>query len=327
MKWNVLVTRRLPGGALGHLEQHCHRVRINPEDRLMTRDELLAGVPGMDGILCLLTDVVDREILDAADRAGIFANYAVGFNNIDVEEATRRGILITNTPGVLTEATADLTWALIMSVARRVPESDRFTREGRFQGWGPGLLLGADVTGKTLGIVGAGRIGSAVALRSAGFGMRVLYCDPNPNSGLEKRTGASRVNLDTLLGQSDFITLHVALTPETRHLIGAEELARMKPSSFLINTSRGPVVDEVALVTALKSGEIAGAGLDVYEEEPDLAPGLAELPNTVLLPHTGSATEATRSRMADMAVENLLAGLRGEIPPNLVNPQALKARN
>ena len=324
MSWNVFVTRQIPQPGIDILREHCDRVDINPEDRVLSREELLEGVKGRDGVLCLLTDTIDEEILNAAQGTKIFANHAVGYNNIKVEAATRLGILVTNTPDVLTDATADLTWALIMATARRIVESDGFTRAGKYKGWGPMLLLGESVTGATLGIVGAGRIGAAVAERSKGFKMRILYTDTVPNEVLEKNLHAKRVPLDELLKQSDFVTLHVPLLTETKHLIGERELGMMKKTAFLINTCRGPVVDEEALVAALQSGRIAGAGLDVYENEPDIEPGLKDLKNVVLLPHIGSATVEARTRMAVMAAENLVAGLKGERPPNLVNPEVLK---
>jgi lactate dehydrogenase-like 2-hydroxyacid dehydrogenase len=231
--------------------------------------------------------------------------------------------MITNTPGVLTDATADMAWALLFAVARRIAESDRYTRAGAFEGWGPMLFLGGDITGQTLGILGAGRIGTAMALRSVGFNMNVLYTDSVQNETLENTLGARRVHLDTLLTTSDFVSVHVPLTAETTHLVGARELALMKPTAYLINTSRGPVVDEEALVEALKARSIAGAGLDVYEHEPRVAPGLVELDSAVLAPHIASATIHTRTRMATMAAGNLIAGLEGKRPPNLVNAEVL----
>jgi len=327
MGFNVFVTRIIPKMGLDIVHRTCEKVEINPHDRVLTRDELLAGVRGRDGVLCLLTDKIDEEVFEAAGpQCKIFANYAVGYDNVQVEAATRRGIMITNTPGVLTETTADLAWALIFAAARRIVEADAFFRTGQWQGWGPLQFLGHDIYGATLGIVGAGRIGSAVARRAIGFGMRVLYADTQENVELEERLGAKRVELDELLRESDFVSLHVPLTEQTRHLIGNRELRLMKRTAYLINTSRGPVVDEAALVSALREGLIAGAGLDVYENEPAPAPGLTELPNVVCLPHLGSATEATRSKMATMAATNLVAGLRGERPPNLVNPEVLEAR-
>lgn len=321
MSFNVYVTRKIPEAGLDLLREACGTVAVNPQDRVLTREELVEAVRGRDGVLCLLTDTVDAAVLDAARGARVFANYAVGFDNIDVAAATARGIAVTNTPGVLTDATSDLAWALLFSAARRIPEADAFTRAGRFNGWAPMLLLGADITGRTLGIVGAGRIGTAVALKSAGFRMRVLYTDPCVNDALETAVGARRVPLDQLLAESDFVSLHVPLASGTTHLIGAAELRRMKPTAVLVNTSRGPVVDESALVEALRTGTIAAAGLDVYENEPALAAGLVDLPNAVLAPHIGSATIETRTRMAVMAAENVVAVLRGDRPANCVNPE------
>lgn len=246
---------------------------------------------------------------------------AVGYDNIDLPAATERGIPVSNTPGVLTDATADLAWALLFAVARRIVEADKFTRAGKFTAWGPMMFLGGDITGKTLGIVGAGRICTAVALRSRGFGMKVLYHDLVENARLKRELAARRVALEELLGESDFISLHVNMTSETRHLIGERELSLMKPTAYIINTSRGAVIDEEALVKALQSGRIAGAGLDVYEDEPRMKPGLLELDNVVLLPHIGSASIGTRTKMAVMAAENLLAMLKNERAPNCVNPE------
>ncbi len=321
-RWNVFVTRRIPDAGLDLLRNAGVNFEVSPEDRVLTHEELVAGVSGRDGVLCLLTDVVDEPVLEAARGARVFANYAVGYNNVDVVAATKRGIMVTNTPGVLTETTADMAWALIMATARRIVEGDTLVRAGEFHGWGPMMLLGMDVFGGTLGIVGAGRIGCAVARRAQGFGMKVLYTDSAPNPEISS-LNAKRVDLDELLRVSDIVTLHVPLLEETHHLIGRRELALMKKSAILVNTSRGPVVDERALVEALKSGSIAGAGLDVYEDEPQLAPGLADCRNTVLTPHTASATIATRNKMAVMAATNLLAALHGEKPPNLVNPEVL----
>lgn len=321
---SIYVTRMIPQAGLDILIKTFGQVDVNPKDEVLAREELLTAVKGRDGVLCLLTDTIDAEVLDAAKGCKVFANFAVGYDNIDVPEATRRGIIVTNTPGVLTDATADLTWALLLSVARRIPEGDRFTRSGNFKGWGPLLLLGLDVAGKTLGIVGAGRIGTAVALRSSGFRMKVLYTDFDKNDGLERKLAAKRVPFEQLLRESDFISLHVPLSQETHHMIGQEQLRMMKPGAFLINTSRGPVVDEEALVRALKEKRIAGVALDVYENEPRLSPGLAELENVVLAPHLGSATVQTRTKMAVMAAENLIAAVTGKTPANIVNPEAMK---
>jgi len=321
---SACITRRIPQPGIDIVTDAVETVDVSPHDRVLTRAELLEAVRGRDGVLCLLTDTIDAEVLDAAEGCRIFANYAVGYNNIDVEAATARGIAVTNTPGVLTDATADLTWALLMATARRLAEADRFTRAGKFEGWAPMMFLGGDISGRTLGIVGAGRIGTAVALRSRGFRMRVIYFDKMQNEALEQAVGAERVDFDTLLAESDFVSVHVNLDETTHHLIGARELGLMKPTAYLVNTSRGPVIDEAALVEALRSGEIAGAGLDVFEDEPALKPGLAELPNVVLPPHLGSATIGTRTKMATLAATNLVAMLRGERPPNIVNPEVLQ---
>ena len=326
-KPKVYVTRLLPGEALDRLREECE-VDLNTEDRAPSKEEIIEHVRGKDGLLCLLTDKVDSEVMDAAGpNLKVISNYAVGFDNIDVEAATERGIVVTNTPGVLTETTADLAWALLMAVARRIVEADKFTRAGKFKGWSPTLLLGTDVYGKTLGIIGFGRIGRAVARRAKGFDMRVLYYDvERAPEEVERELNAQYVDLETLLKESDYISIHTPLTPETRHMIGERELRMMKPTAYLINTARGPIVDEAALVRALKEGWIKGAALDVFENEPELTPGLAELDNVVLAPHIGSASTETRSKMADMAVDNLLSVLRGERPENIVNPEVWERR-
>lgn len=318
----IFVTRPIPQAGLEILRQAYPDFTMNSEDRVLERHELLAAVKGLDGLLSLLTDRIDGELLDAAGpQLKIVANHAVGFDNVDLKAATEHGVLITNTPGVLTEATADHAWALLFAVTRRIPESEKFLREGKFKGWGPLMFLGGDVSGRTLGVIGAGRIGHHMALRSRGFNMRVLYTDEFANKVLEKEIGARRVSLDELLHDSDFVSLHVPLLPGTRHLINAASLRKMKPSAYLINTSRGPVVDEAALAEALRAGVIAGAALDVFENEPAVHPDLLKRDNLVLTPHTASATIATRSNMATMAAKNLLAGLRGERPENLVNSE------
>jgi glyoxylate reductase len=326
MRPKVLVTRELPREALERLEEHCD-VDLNEEDRPLTREELKRRIRDKDGILSMLTDRIDGELMDAAPNLKVISNYAVGFNNIDVKEATLRGIPVTNTPGVLTESTADLTWALIMDVARRVSEGDRVTRAGRWPGWSPMWMLGRDVHGATLGIVGMGRIGKAVARRARGFDMQVIYYSRTRLSEEEERAlRASYRPLPDLLRQADFVCLHAPYSEETHHLIGPAELAMMKSTAYLINTARGPLVDEQALVRALRDGQIAGAGLDVYEREPELAEGLAELDNVVLSPHLGSSTRGTRLRMAKVAVENLLAPLKGKRPPHLVNEEVWRRR-
>lgn len=321
MPGRVFITRPIPDVGPRLIEEVADEVESFPHDRPITRTELLQAVRGRDGVLCMLTDRIDAEVLDAAKGCRIFANMAVGYNNLDLQAATDRGILLTNTPGILTEATADLTWTLILSVARRVVEGDQEMRSGRFPGWGPRYMLGADVSGQTLGLVGPGRIALAVAQRAIGFSMRILYTGRQAQQAFEA-LGAVRVPLDQLLQQSDFVSLHVPLSESTHHLIDARALDLMKPTACLINTARGSVVDEQALVNALHTRQIAGAGLDVYEREPQMAAGLAECANAVLLPHLGSATHGTRDAMARKAAANLNAALRGNRPANLLNPEA-----
>jgi len=318
----IYVTRPIPEAGLQILRKVYPDFVMNMEDRVLTRAELLLQAQGRDGLLSLLTDKIDGELLDAAGpQLKIVANHAVGFDNVDLAAATARGVLITNTPGVLTDATADHAWALLFAAARRIPESEKFLRAGKFKGWGPLMYLGGDITGATLGVVGAGRIGYHMALRSRGFNMKVLYSDAVANPILEKEIGARRVSFEELLRQADFVSLHVPLLPSTKHLINATSLRQMKRTAYLINTSRGPVVEEAALAEALQQGIIAGAALDVFENEPAVHPALLQLDNVVLTPHIASATIATRSNMATMAANNLLAGLRGERPPNLVNQE------
>ncbi|MEJ2638058.1 MAG: D-glycerate dehydrogenase [Desulfosarcinaceae bacterium] len=315
----VLASGRLPDSVRERLEAR-HEVIVNPRDAPMERAELLALVADKAGLLCMITDRVDEELLSRAPHLKMVANCGVGYDNIDVAACSRRGIPVSNTPGVLTEATAELTWALLLTISRNVVSGDAYTRAGKFRFWAPLHFLGSEVSGKTLGIVGMGRIGRAVARRAAGFNMPVVYHNRSPLSAeAAADVGGEAVSFETLLERADYVSLHVPLTPETRHLIDAAALGRMKPTAFLINTARGPVVDEAALVTALRSGKIQGAALDVYEAEPALAPGLAELDNAVLLPHMGSATWETRTRMTALAAENLLAGLAGERPPNCLN--------
>jgi glyoxylate reductase len=324
MRKKILVTGRLPEEVMGPLIER-YQVEAQDEDRPMERGRLLEAVADRDGLLCMITDAVDAELLDRAPRLTMIANMGVGYNNIDVRAATARGIPVSNTPGVLTEATADLAFTLLLAVARRVAEGDRRVRAGEFKFWAPFLFLGREVSGKTLGIIGMGRIGEAVARRARGFGMQVLYHNRKRlGSTEEERSGAAYESFEGLLEKSDFVSLHVPLTAQTRYLIGSRELSLMKPTAYLINTSRGPVVNEQALVEALQGGRIAGAALDVYEHEPALTPGLTELENVVLLPHVGSATLETRTRMAEMAAQNLMTGLDGLKPPNMVNPEVFK---
>lgn len=321
----IFVTQLIPKAGLEILRQVYPNYCINSEERVLTRPELLSQVKGADGLLTLLTDKIDGEVLDAAGpQLKIVANMAVGFDNVDVQSATQRRILVTNTPGVLTDATADHAWALLFAIARRIPESEKFLRAGHFKYWGPLLFLGSDVTGGTLGIVGAGRIGSAMAMKSRGFNMKVLYANRSPRPQLENEIGARKVSLEELLRESDFISLHLPLTSETRYLINADALHLMKPTAYLINTGRGPLIDEAALAKALQGGAIAGAALDVFENEPVVHPELLKLENVVLTPHTGSATTTSRSKMAMMAAENLIAGLAGAKPPNLLNSEIWK---
>jgi lactate dehydrogenase-like 2-hydroxyacid dehydrogenase len=321
---NVYVTRAIPDLGIDLLRRKCDAVTVNPHDRAHTREELLEAVRSRDGVLCQLADSIDAAVMDAAGACRVFSNFAVGYDNIDVPEATRRGIVVTNTPDVLTDATADLAWGLILAVSRRLVEGDRITRGGKFAGWGPMVMLGTEVTGKTLGLLGAGRIGTAVGLRARGFRMQVIYADPIPSETLRQEVGARRVTTEALFEESDFVSLHVPLRESTRAFVGERLLSLMKPTAFLINTSRGPVVDEKMLVKFLKAGRIAGAALDVYQDEPKLSPGLSKLPNVVLSPHIGSATVETRNRMSLLAAENLVAVLEGRRPRCVVNPEALK---
>jgi glyoxylate reductase len=307
---------------MGAVAERCE-VDLWDGEGAMPREELLRRIAGKRGAITLLTDRVDAELLDAAGPdLAIVANYAVGFDNIDVDECTRRGVLASNTPDVLTETTADTAWALMMAAARRIAEGDRFLRGRQPWIWEPEMMLGQDVHGKVLGIVGFGRIGQAVARRGSGFGMRVLYSDVvRPPAEVESELRAEHRQLDDLLAEADFVSVHVALTPETRHLFDAGRFRRMKPTAVLVNTSRGPVIDEAALAEALASGELFAAGLDVFEREPEVHPRLLELDNAVVIPHLGSATVETRDAMGFLAVENLVNSLEGRRPPTLVNPE------
>jgi glyoxylate reductase len=319
----VFVTRRIPEEGLQLVRERAE-CDLWDSDQPPPRGALLAGAREADGLLCLLTDQIDAELLDASPRLRVVANMAVGYDNIDVAAATARRIPVTNTPGVLTETTADLAWALLMAAARRTVEADRFTRAGRWQTWEPMLLLGQDVHHATLGIVGLGRIGAEVAKRARGFDMRILYSARSRHPEQERELGVEYVPLDELLRRSDFISIHTPLTEETRGLIGERELALMMPTAILINTARGPIVDQRALTAALQARRIGGAGLDVFEEEP-ISPDdpLLALDNVVVLPHIGSASTATRGKMARMAAENCLAVLEGRRPANPVNPEVL----
>jgi glyoxylate reductase len=327
VKPRVFVTRGIFDQTIAYLRNHVE-VAGNATDRVLGETELHLGAREADGVLSLLTDRIDEGFFAACPAVRVVANFAVGYNNIDLDAASRRGVLVTNTPGVLTETTADFAWCLLLGAARRVVEADRFTREGRFTSWGPKMLLGHDVYGKTLGIIGMGRIGQAVARRARGFAMTVRFYDPQPVPGqVLEESGAHPVSLDELFRSSDFISIHVPLLEETRHLVDDAALRSMKPNCILVNTARGPVIDEKALVGALEAGRIAGAGLDVYEREPEIEEALLRIDRVVLAPHIASASHETRLRMCMMAAENLVAGLGGTRPPNLVNAQVWDAKS
>jgi glyoxylate reductase len=316
---SVYVSRPLPAPGTEMLVAAGLEVEQHQEDRPPARDALLAAVRGKQALLCLLTERVDVELLDAAPELRVVANLAVGYDNIDVAAATARGVIVTNTPDVLTDATADLTWALILSAARRVVEGDSLVRRGDWAGWSPTQLLGASLTGKTLGIFGMGKIGAAVARRARGFAMSIVYTNRTRNLAVETELGARAVSFDELLEQSDVLAIHAPSTPETHHVIDAAALDRLHPGAILVNTARGPLIDEAALVRALQSGQVAAAGLDVFEREPLLAPGLTDLDNIVLLPHLGSATAETRGAMVELCCRNILAVLAGEPPITPLN--------
>ncbi|MDZ7796149.1 MAG: D-glycerate dehydrogenase [Candidatus Marinimicrobia bacterium] len=317
MKKKIFLSRRLPKAGMDLLTGSEFETDVHDSDTVLSPARLRERVRDVHGLICFLDDKINKSLIDAAPGLEVISNTAVGFNNIDIDHAGSKNIAVCNTPGILTETTAELAWALLFSITRRIPESDAFVREGKFTGWQPMLMLGSDIREKTLGVIGAGRIGTAFALMSKGFRMRVLYSG-KPNPVLEKEIGAENVDRDTLLRESDFVSLHIPLRESNYHLIGEKEFSVMKKSAYLINTARGPVVDEKALIEALKTGQIAGAGLDVYEHEPELTPGLADLKNVVLTPHTGSASISTRNTLAVMAVENCLKVLRGETCSNRV---------
>ncbi|MFZ5557611.1 MAG: 2-hydroxyacid dehydrogenase [Pseudomonadota bacterium] len=324
MKPKVLVTREIFDEIIEALKSRFE-ITANQADEAWSPEALAERLADKEGVMTSIVDKVDAALLDRAPRLKAVCNIAVGYNNIDVAECTRRGILVTNTPGVLDDATADFTWALILGAARRLTEAEAYLRNGEWKRWELKQLLGADVHGATLGIVGMGRIGQAVARRAAGFDMKVLYWNRNRVAPeIEQRCNATFASRDELLAQSDFVTLHCPYSPETHHLIGAAELKRMKRSAILVNAARGGVVDDAALVAALKDGTIAAAGLDVYEGEPGLNAGFLGLGNVVLAPHIASSTRTTRFNMAQKAADNLVAALTGGEPPNLVNPEAKK---
>jgi len=320
MSWNVFISRRIPEAGIEYLKNAGMKVDVYPHDQAIPRKDLLNRIHKYDALLAVLTEQVDQELLAAAKQLKIVANYAVGYNNIDVAACSQKGIAVSNTPGVLTEATADLTFALILGVAKRILEGDEMTRSGKFSGWGPLLLLGSDVSGKTLGVIGAGRIGSALIQRAAGFDMKIVYTDTRRKYDIEEKFGAKFMSLDELLEKSDFVTIHVPLNEETHHLIDEKRLRQMKKSAYLINTARGPIVDPDALYAALKTGQIASAALDVTDPEPIPANHkLLSLPNLIVAPHIASATVTSRTQMAMMAVQNLVAGVQGrELPFQVV---------
>ena len=317
----IFITYKIPGKGIDILKEHF-TVDVHEKEEFLTKEEIMKRLKDADGVITQLRDPVDKEFIDAGESLKIIANYAVGYNNIDVVHATKKSIYVTHTPGVLTETTADLTWALILSATRRIVEADQFTREGKFTGWKPELLLGYNLYGKTFGIIGMGRIGQAVARRAIGFGMKIIYHNRHRlPENIEEKYNAQYVQIDDIFKNADYISLHIPATKETYHLVDKRRLSLMKPTSFLINTARGSVIDEKALLEVLRKKQIAGAGLDVYEEEPRLTPGLSELDNVVLTPHIGSATKETRKNMGIMVAENIIKTLNGEIPPNRVPEQ------
>jgi len=321
-KSRVLATHALFAEACAILDAACDVEYWSQPERI-PRDELLRRVKAKEGLVCLLTERIDEDLLRAAPKLRIVSNVAVGFDNIDVPACTKRGVVATNTPGVLDETTADFAWTLMMAVARRVSEGEALVRSGKWKGWDLDQLVGTDVWGKTLGVVGFGRIGRAVARRASGFQMKVLYSDAvRAPESVEQELRAEFRDFNALLAESDFISVHVPLLPETRGLFNAPKFFRMKPTAFLINTARGPVVDEAALVHALESGKIAGAALDVFENEPFIHPGLKRA-NVVLAPHIASASRETRTKMASMAAENVVALFSGQRPPNMLNAEVL----
>lgn len=319
---NIYVTRLIPQVGMDMLTNAGHTVDVNPDDRVLEKNELISALKAKpyDAVLCLLTDPIDGEVFDAVPTAKIFSNYAVGFNNINLEEAQKRGVMITNTPGVLTHTVAEHAIGLMLALTSRIAESDRFTRAGKYHGWAPMMFLGTDLKGKTLGLLGAGRIGyDAALIAKNGFGMNIIYYDVKQNTEIEQATGALfRASVEEVLKEADVVSVHVPLLDSTKHLINKERLGMMKKTAYIINTSRGPVIDEVALVEALQNGVIAGAGLDVFENEPALAPGLAELENVVITPHIASATHETRGKMAEIAAQAIIDALGGKEPQNLV---------
>jgi len=318
----VYITRPIPEIGPRLLEEKGYEVEINPEDRVLTKEELKEKVKGVDALLSLLTDKIDEEIFEAAGpQLKIVANYATGYDNIDLEAAKKYGVLVTNTPRLPAESVAEHTIALMLAIAKRIVEADKFVREGKYKGWSPTLFLGTELKDKTLGIIGLGQIGQRVAKKAVGLEMKVLYYDIKRNQDLEEKYGLIFKEIDEILPEADFVSLHTPLLKSTYHLIDKRRLELMKPTAYLINTARGAVIDEAALVEHLKAGKIQGAALDVYENEPLLTPGLADLENVVLTPHIASATHRVREGMARLAAENIIAALEGQTPPCLVESE------
>ena len=324
----IFVSRKIPGTALDKLTSTDHEVVVSEFDRPMSSEEFLERAKGADGVLTLLTDKIDGEVLDAiGSQLKVVSNYAVGFDNINIDDATERGVVVTNTPSdEINEAVAEHTWALILSLARRVVEADEATRKGAYKGWEPAIFLGSSLLGKTLGIIGLGRIGSMVARRAAGYNMNIIYNKRSRDEKAEQELGVKFMELDELLAISDFVTLHVPLTKDTRHMINKDSLAKMKKGSYLINTARGPVVLEQDLADSLRDGHLAGAALDVYENEPNINPELIGMQNTVLTPHIASGTHEAREEYGQLAVGGLLSTLSGEKPQNIVNEDVWEKR-
>ncbi len=319
----IFITRNIPEKGLSKIENEFDQVDVYSGNTPIPRNRLKREIKDVDGLLCLLTDHIDPALMNQAKQLKVISNFAVGYDNIDISSATERGILVTNTPGVLTRSTAELTWALLLATVRRVVEADQFIRDGSFTGWSPTLFRGLELGGKTLGIFGAGRIGQAVGRKAQAFEMSILYSSRSRKEDFEEETNATCVEMSQLLRESDVLTLHCPSTDETRGMLDEHTLRQMKEGAYLINTARGDVVDESALVKLLEEGHLAGAGLDVFENEPDVHPGLLDMENVVLLPHIGSATYETRDKMADMAARNLIQGLHGERPPHPVNEEVL----
>jgi len=321
---NVYITRMIPQETIDELKK-LHDVEVNELDRALTREELLKAVKGRDAIISLLTDTIDGDVLDSAGpQCKIVANYAVGFNNFDLKAATERGVVMTNTPGVLDDATATHAWALLLTTARRISESERYVRDGKWEGWAPMAFIGQDVDGKTLGVAGLGRIGKKFAKKGIAFDMDIIYTNEHRDLAFEKEFNARFVDKETLLKESDYLSLHLPLLADTKHYIGEKELGKMKPTAILINAARGPLIDEKALVHALKNKVIFAAGLDVFEDEPKLTPGLVELENAVIVPHIASATIQTRLAMGKIAINNVISVLNCEAPQTCINPEVLK---